>query len=198
MARVFAWLRPNDLIWNYWVNNYLMGNDPPAFDILFWNADTTRLPAAFHSDLLAIFEHSPFVNAGKMKVMDKPIDMKQVDVNAYIVAGITDHITPWKSCYDTGRIYGPKSEFVLANAGHLQSMLNPPGGSKSFFFAGKATADDGDSWAAGANRVDGSWWPHWFQWMAARSGERIPAPKKMGNRKYRPMEAAPGTYVLEP
>ncbi|MDY0743234.1 alpha/beta fold hydrolase [Paucibacter sp. R3-3] len=197
MARVFAWLRPNDLIWNYWVNNYLMGNDPPAFDILFWNADTTRLPAAFHSDLLAIFEHSPFVNAGKMVVMDEPIDMQQVKVDAYIVAGITDHITPWKACYDTARIYGPGSEFVLANAGHLQSLLNPPGAPKAYFFAGKATAADGDAWAAGAGREEGSWWPHWFRWISARSGERVVAPKKPGNRKYRPMEAAPGTYVLE-
>jgi len=197
MARVFAWLRPNDLIWNYWVNNYLMGNDPPAFDILFWNADTTRLPAAFHSDLLAIFELSPFVNAGKMLVMDEPIDMQQVKVDAYIVAGITDHITPWKACYDTARIYGPGSEFVLANAGHLQSLLNPPGAPKAYFFAGKATAADADAWAGGAAREEGSWWPHWFRWISARSGERVAAPKKPGNRKYRAMEAAPGTYVLE-
>ena len=131
MARIFAWLRPNDLIWNYWVNNYLLGNKPPAFDILFWNADTTRLPAAFHADLIGIFENNPYVNAGKMEVLGEPIDMQQVDVEAYIVAGITDHITPWRACYDTARIYGKRSEFVLANAGHLQSLLNPPGIAKS-------------------------------------------------------------------
>ncbi|MGJ7506320.1 alpha/beta fold hydrolase [Variovorax sp. GT1P44] len=197
LARVFAWMRPNDLIWNYWVNNYLLGNDPPAFDILYWNADTTRLPAAFHSDLLDIMERSPFVNAGEMKVLGEPIDMRKVDVEAYVVAGITDHITPWKACYPTARIYGPKSTFTLANAGHLQSIINPPGQAKSFFLTGQVGGEDCDAWAAGAQRVDGSWWPHWMDWMHARSGGRVPAPKKLGSRVHRPGAAAPGDYVLE-
>ena len=196
MARVFAWLRPNDLIWNYWVNNYLLGNKPPAFDILFWNADTTRLPAAFHADLLGIMETNPYVNAGKLEILGQPIDMSRVNVDAYIVAGITDHITPWKACYDTARIYGPKSEFVLANAGHLQSILNPPGIAKSFFFASKVGGPDPDAWAGAATRVDGSWWPHWMAWMHQRSGEQIAAPKKLGSRKHPPGVAAPGDYVM--
>ena len=148
MARIFAWLRPNDLIWNYWVNNYLLGNDPPAFDILFWNADTTRLPAGFHADLIGIFENSPYVNAGKMEVLGEPIDMRQVDVEAYIVAGITDHITPWKACYDTARIYGEKSEFILANAGHLQSLLNPPGNAEVVLLRRQGRRADPDAWAS--------------------------------------------------
>jgi polyhydroxyalkanoate synthase len=196
LARVFAWLRPNDLIWNYWVNNYLLGNDPPAFDILFWNADTTRLPAAFHADLIGVFENNPYVHAGRMEVLGKPIDMRKVDVDAYIVAGITDHITPWKACYDSARIYGKKSEFVLANAGHLQSLLNPPGNPKSFFFAARVGGPDPDAWASSAVRNDGSWWPHWMAWMHQRSGELIPAPKKLGSRKHPPGVAAPGEYVM--
>jgi polyhydroxyalkanoate synthase len=198
LARVFAWLRPNDLIWNYWVNNYLLGNKPPAFDILFWNADTTRLPAAFHADLIDVFLKNPYRNAGEMTVLGEPIDMGRVDVDAYIVAGITDHITPWKGCYDTARIYGPRSDFVLANAGHLQSLLNPPGSPKSFFFHAKVGGPDPDAWAAGATRHDGSWWPHWAAWMHERSGEMRPAPRRLGSRKHPPGAAAPGEYVLEP
>lgn len=198
MARIFAWLRPNDLIWNYWVNNYLLGNDPPAFDILYWNADTTRLPAAFHADLIGIFEDNPFVNAGTMKVLGKPVDMRQVQVDAYIVAGITDHITPWKACYETARIYGPRSQFILANAGHLQSLLNPPGSAKSFFFAANAGQALPDTWAASAQRHEGSWWPHWMDWMRQRSGELKPAPKRLGSRRHPAGIAAPGEYVLVP
>lgn len=198
LARVFAWLRPNDLIWNYWVNNYLLGNKPPAFDILFWNADTTRLPAAFHADLIGVFIDNPYVNAGKMQVLGEAIDMGRVKVDAYIVAGITDHITPWRACYDTARIYGKGSTFVLANAGHLQSLLNPPGSPKSFFSTAAATADDADAWAAGAARHEGSWWPHWMAWMQRRSGELKAAPRRLGTRKHPPGVAAPGEYVRVP
>ena len=94
---MFAWLRPNDLIWNYWVNNYLLGNKPPAFDILAWNADTTRLPGQFHCDLLDMLEKNPYVNPGTMKIDGVPIDLSKVQVGAYVIGGITDHITPWKS-----------------------------------------------------------------------------------------------------
>ncbi len=198
LARVFAWLRPNDLIWNYWVNNYLLGQKPPAFDILYWNADTTRLPAAFHADLIDVFLNNPFVNAGQMKVLGESIDMSKVKVDAYIVAGITDHITPWKACYATARIYGPGSQFVLANAGHLQSLLNPPGSPRSFFSTAKVDGPDPDVWAAAAPREEGSWWPHWMAWMQQRSGELRKAPRKLGSRKHPPGAAAPGDYVLVP
>jgi len=198
LARVFAWLRPNDLIWNYWVNNYLLGNDPPAFDILYWNADTTRLPAAFHADLLDIFQHNPFTKAGKLQVLGEPLDMRKVEVDAYIVAGITDHITPWKACYPTARIYGEGSTFTLANAGHLQSILNPPGLAKSFFLTATAGQEDPQAWADGATRIEGSWWPHWMAWLHQRSREQVPAPKALGNARHPPGQAAPGTYIFEP
>ena len=197
LARVFAWMRPNDLIWNYWVNNYLLGNNPPAFDILYWNADTTRLPAAFHANLLDMMERSPFVNPGSMKVLGESIDMRKVDVDAYVVAGITDHITPWKACYPTARIYGPRSTFTLANAGHLQSIVNPPGQVKSYFITDTVGGEDPDAWAAGARRHEGSWWPHWMGWMSERSGARVAAPRKLGSRRHAPGVAAPGEYVLE-
>ena len=197
MARMFAWLRPNDLIWNYWVNNYLLGNKPPAFDILFWNSDTTHLPGQFHCDLLELIETNPYANAGTLKIGGLPIDLAQVDVGAYVIGGITDHITPWRACYGTARLLGPETTFVLANAGHLQSLINPPGAPKSFFSAAPATFEDADEWAraAQAGRTEGSWWPHWRGWIQQRSGELVNAPKKPGSRKYKPLAPAPGEYV---
>lgn len=197
MASMFAWLRPNDLIWNYWVNNYLLGNKPPAFDILAWNADTTRLPARFHSDLLDIMEKNPYVHPGAMTIRGIPIDLSKVDIGAYVIGGLTDHITPWKSCYGTARLFGEDSTFVLANAGHLQSLINPPGAPKAFFSSAPSRQADPDEWARTAVRQEGSWWPHWRAWMQERSGEWIAAPAKPGSRAHRPLCAAPGEYVLE-
>jgi polyhydroxyalkanoate synthase len=199
MARMFAWLRANDLIWNYWVNNYLLGNQPPAFDILFWNSDTTRLPGQFHCDLLELFETNPYAKAGNMKIGGLPIDLRQVQVGAYVIGGLTDHITPWRGCYGTARLFGPASTFVLANAGHLQSLINPPGASKSFFFAAPAEAENPDDWAkvAQAHRTEGNWWPHWRGWIQERSGELVDAPKKLGGGKYEALGPAPGRYVQE-
>ena len=200
MARIFAWLRANDLIWNYWVNNYLLGNKPPAFDILFWNNDTTRLPGQLHCDLLELFETNPFANAGALKIAGLPIDLGQVEVGAYVVGGITDHITPWRACYGTARLLGPESTFVLANAGHLQSLIHPPGATKSFFLAAPADTADADQWAqaAQARRTEGSWWPHWRAWIQQRSGELLDAPTRLGADQYPPLGPAPGSYVLEP
>jgi len=199
LASMFAWMRPNDLIWNYWVNNYLLGNKPPAFDILAWNADTTRLPGQYHCDLLSMVEKNPYVNAGAIEIDGVPIDMGKVKLGTYVVGGITDHITPWKGCYGTARLFGPDSTFVLANAGHLQSLVNPPGKPKAFFVSGPATAADPLEWARrfdGA-RQEGSWWPHWREWIKARSGAQVAAPRKLGSRKFKPLGAAPGSYVME-
>jgi polyhydroxyalkanoate synthase len=198
MAKMFAWMRPNDLIWNYWVNNYLMGNQPPAFDILFWNADTTRLPARLHGDFLDLIFTNPFVNAGKMAISGVPIDMGKVTADTYVIGGTTDHITPWKAVYQTARIYGDDTTFVLSNSGHLQSLLNPPGNPKSWFVTAKAKPADADAWAKTAEKREGSWWPHWAGWVKERGGKQIPAPKAAGNAKYKPLGPAPGTYVFEP
>ncbi|MDF9891308.1 UNVERIFIED_ORG: polyhydroxyalkanoate synthase [Pseudomonas vranovensis] len=127
MAKVFAWMRPNDLIWNYWVNNYLLGNEPPVFDILFWNNDTTRLPAAFHGDLIEMFKNNPLLRPDALEVCGTPIDLKQVTTDIFSVAGTADHITPWQSCYKSAQLFGGKVEFLLSNSGHIQSILNPAG-----------------------------------------------------------------------
>ena len=199
MAAMFAWLRPNDLIWNYWVNNYLLGNKPPAYDVLAWNADTTRLSAQYHSDLLDMCAKNPYMNPGSLVIDGVPIDLSRVEIDAFVTAGITDHITPWRGCYGTARMFGPGSTFVLANAGHLQSLINPPGGSKSFYFTGPASEADPLAWAKKmeGDRREGSWWPLWREWMQARSGELVPAPEKLGSAKYKPVCAAPGQYVLD-
>jgi polyhydroxyalkanoate synthase len=200
LARVFAWLRANDLVWNYWVNNYLLGNKPPAFDILFWNNDTTRLPGQLHCDLLELFERNPFVAAGALTIAGQPVDLGRVAVGAYVLGGVTDHITPWRACYATARLFGPEATFVLANAGHLQCLVNPPGANKSFYLAAPAEAADPDAWAQAAQprRSEGSWWPHWRGWIQERSAALVSAPPQLGSIAHPPLDPAPGRYVLEP
>ncbi|ABS62750.1 Poly-beta-hydroxybutyrate polymerase domain protein [Parvibaculum lavamentivorans DS-1] len=196
LSRVFAWLRPNDLIWNYVVNNYLHGQKPPAFDVLFWNNDSTNLTAALHSDYLSLYETQPFANPGKEQILGEPIDLGKVEIDAFIVGGVTDHITPWKACYRTTQMLGGNKEFVLSNSGHIQAILNPPGNPKAKYFVNDKLPSTADEWAAGASEVNGSWWERWAKWLGERSGEMQPASKKLGNRKYKPLDAAPGTYVL--
>ena len=196
LSKVFAWMRPNDLIWNYWVNNYLLGNAPPAFDILFWNSDTTSLPARLHSDFLDLFLSNPFRNPGALSIANTPIDIRRAKPAAYVVAGLTDHITPWKSVYQSARILGPETTFVLSNAGHLQSLLNPPGNPKATFVSGAASSVDAETFASAAAKQTGSWWIHWNDWMSTRSGDKVEAAANPGNADFKPIEAAPGSYVF--
>jgi polyhydroxyalkanoate synthase len=197
LARMFAWLRPNDLIWNYWVNNYLLGNDPPAYDVLYWNNDTTRLPARLHADFLDLIESNPFVEAGRLTIGGRAIDMRKVDIDSYVVAGITDHITPWQGCHKTAKLYGERATFVLANSGHIQSLINPPENRKAHFWAGAAQAETAEGWIGAAEKHAGSWWPHWLEWITARSGETGPAPAGLGSAEHLTLDAAPGRYVME-
>lgn len=197
LARVFAWMRPNDLIWNYWVNNYLLGNAPPAFDILYWNADTTRLPAALHGDYLDLYFTNPFVNAGKLSLNGAAIDMSKTKVDSYVVAGVTDHITPWKGVHETARIMGEGTTFVLSNSGHLQSLLNPPTNSKASFMIGTVNPSGPDAFLGTAEKRKGSWWLDWRDWLYARSGEEVAAPVSLGNERHPVLAPAPGNYVFE-
>jgi polyhydroxyalkanoate synthase len=197
MAKVFAWMRPNDLIWNYWVNNYLLGNEPPVFDILFWNNDTTRLPAAFHGDLIEMFKNNPLVRPNALEVCGTPIDLKQVKSDIFCLAGTNDHITPWVSCYKSARLFGGKTEFVLSNSGHIQSILNPPGNPKARFMTNPEMPDDATRWQEDATKHTDSWWLHWQAWQAERSGKLKKSPATLGNKAYPAGEASPGTYVHE-
>ncbi|MGH8415718.1 MAG: class II poly(R)-hydroxyalkanoic acid synthase [Pseudomonas sp.] len=197
MAKVFAWMRPNDLIWNYWVNNYLLGNEPPVFDILFWNNDTTRLPAAFHGDLIEMFKNNPLIRPNALEVCGTPIDLKQVKSDIFCLAGTNDHITPWVSCYKSARLFGGKTEFVLSNSGHIQSILNPPGNPKARYMTNPDMPEDASKWQEDASKHTDSWWLHWQAWQAERSGKLKKSPAALGNKAYPAGEAAPGTYVHE-
>jgi polyhydroxyalkanoate synthase len=197
LARMFAWMRPNDLIWNYWVNNYLLGNQPPAFDILYWNADTTRLPAGLHGDYLDLYFTNPFVNAGKLSLNGKTIDMSRIKVDSYVIAGVTDHITPWKGVHKTAQIMGEGTTFVLSNSGHLQSLLNPPTNPKASFMIGAVNPSGPDAFVAAAEKRKGSWWLDWRDWLHARSGEEVAAPTSLGSQRHPVLAAAPGTYVFD-
>jgi len=197
LGRVFAWLRPNDLVWNYWVNNYLLGNAPPAFDILYWNNDTTRLPAGLHGQLLDILTLNQLGTPGALRVLGQPIDLSAVSCDKYVVAGVTDHITPWKGVYRSVRAFGGQTEFVLSSSGHVQSLVNPPGNPKAKFFCNGEGPADPDAWLEGATSVQGTWWEHWSQWLKKRSGARRNAPAKLGSALHTPRCEAPGTYVIE-
>ena len=197
MNRIFAWLRPNDLVWNYWVNNYLMGNDPPVFDILYWSNDSTRLPARFHGELIDMFSHNLFLKPGAMKVLGEPIDLGKVVFDKFFVAGVTDHITPWKGVYGAARAFGGRNDFILSASGHIQSLINPPGNPKAKFFVNPDLVSSPDDWLRQASSTTGSWWEPWRVWAAERSGEMRPAPTSPGSDRYKPLEKAPGSYVLE-
>jgi len=205
MARIFAWLRPNDLVWNYFVNNYLLGNDPPAFDILYWNDDTTRLPARLHHDFLDLAltplgdfgGHPRAPGTGTLEVLGTSIDLSKVDCDTYLVAGMTDHIVPWEGAYATTQILGGETEFVLGSSGHIQSLVNPPTNPKARFFTGGDLSGSARDWLASATETRGSWWPHWLAWLEARSGGRRPAPAELGSAAHPPLDPAPGRYVKE-
>lgn len=195
MAKIFAWMRPNDLIWNYWINNYLLGKEPPAFDILYWNNDNTRLPAALHGDLLDFFKHNPLSHPGGLEVCGTPIDLRKVSVDSFSVAGINDHITPWDAVYRSTQLLGGERRFVLSNSGHIQSILNPPGNPKANYVENLKLSSDPRACYYDAQHVEGSWWPQWLEWVQKRSGVQRETLTALGNQNYPPMEAAPGTYV---
>jgi len=196
MGRSFAWMRPNDLIWNYVVNNYLLGEDPPPFDVLYWNNDSTNLPAQLHSDYLDIFQDRRFRPDKNVVFMDHIVDMSAVTQDGFMVAGITDHITPWKACYRNVRLMGGDVEFILSNSGHLQSLLNPPGNPKAKYFTNKDFPPRADRWLEGAESKNESWWLLWNDWLSERSGEMKTSPKKLGNKAFPPISQAPGEYVF--
>jgi polyhydroxyalkanoate synthase len=196
LAKVFNWMRPNDLIWNYVVNNYLMGNTPPAFDILYWNNDTTCLPAQLHSDFLDQLQADPLVTPGDLTVLNKPIDLTSLACDKYMVGGVNDHITPWTAGYRSTQFMTGDIRFVLSNSGHIQALVNPPGNSRSNYFLNDELPAAHEEWLAGAEQKIGSWWDDWAAWLQARSGRKVNARKTLGKKGlFDPMEAAPGTYV---
>ena len=198
MGNVFTWMRPNDLVWNYWVNNYLLGEDPPVFDILAWNADGTNLPAALHAQFLDIFEHNLLASPGAMKALGTPIDVSSIKVPTYVMGALNDHLTPWAGAYRTTQLLAGDSTFALSSAGHIAAMVNPPGNPKSRYFTGPLQREEAaEEWLGHAEERTGSWWEHWADWVTSRSGSEKPAPTKFGCEAFPPREAAPGTYVRQ-
>ncbi len=197
LAGVFTWLRPNDLVWNYVVNNYLLGKAPPAFDVLYWNQDTVRLAAGLHRDFIHIALDNSFVHPGTLDVLGSPVDLGTVDLDTYFVAGASDHIVPWESAYYGAQLFGGERRFVLSRSGHIQALVNPPSpDSRSSFRVTDELPGSPDEFLAGATQLPGSWWDDWDAWLAERSGELKPAPEKLGDATYKAHGKAPGSYVL--
>jgi polyhydroxyalkanoate synthase subunit PhaC len=197
LAEVFAWLRPGDLIWPYWVNNYLAGRTPPPFDILYWNADTTRMTAGLHRDLLGLAVGNALTRPDAAAMLGSPVDLAKVDTDAYLVAGAADHLCPWQACYRSTQLLGGRSRFVLSSGGHIASMVNPPGNPKASFRTAPDNPPDPADWLAGATTEAGSWWPDFVGWLDQRGGGDKPRPRRLGAAGLPPLDPAPGTYVLD-
>jgi polyhydroxyalkanoate synthase len=179
LAEIFAWLRPNDLIWNYWVNNYLMGHAPKAFDILYWNADPVRMSAGMHRDFMDLAIRNALVEPGAADMLGTKVDLSTIDRDTYVVAGIADHLCKWESCYQTTQLFGGETKFVLSTS-YQTASSNPP---------------EASDWLSAASKVKGSWWDDYVEWLAAHAGAERNRPRKLGNAAHEPLCDAPGTYV---
>ena len=193
---VFAWLRPNDLIWNYFVNNYLLGKDPPAFDILYWNQDTVRLAAGLHRDFVRLALANALTVPGAAEVLGTPVDLGAVTLDSYVIAGLGDHIVPWENAYRSAQLLGGEKRFVLSTSGHIQALVNPPSaGSRATYRVTDAPEMDAEAWIEVADVKPGSWWPDYRDWLSQRAGDLKPAPRTLGSRKHKARAKAPGSYV---
>jgi polyhydroxyalkanoate synthase len=198
MADTFNMLRANDLIWNVAVNRYLLGKDAPQFDLLFWNADATRMPQAMHSYYLRnMYKENNLVRPDVLEADGVPIDLRRVESDVYAVASVEDHIAPWRSVYRMTQLFGGDTQFRLGHSGHIAGIVNPPGKEKGHWWSAPLNPPTADEWLAAATKHPGSWWPDWLAWIAARSGKRRAAPASLGSEQHPPLEPAPGTYVLE-
>ncbi|MEN0136449.1 MAG: alpha/beta fold hydrolase [Rhodococcus sp. (in: high G+C Gram-positive bacteria)] len=196
MARTFSALRANDLIFQYVVNNWLLGNKPPAFDLLAWNADSTRMPARMHGEYLRSCYLRNEFSQGEFEINGEFLDPSSVDVDSYIVAAVNDHVVPWTSSYKTTGLLGGDSRFVLSTSGHIAGIVNPPNPKAKHWVNNTLTADP-HKWKAAAELRDGTWWLDWAKWLAGRAGAKRPAAPALGSAEYPPLDDAPGLYVRE-
>jgi polyhydroxyalkanoate synthase len=197
MADTFNMLRANDLIWNVAVNRYLLGKDAPAFDLLYWNSDATRLPAAMHAYYLDNMYGRNALAKGELFHRGVPIDLGTVENDVYCVASQEDHIAPWRSVYKTTQLFSGTTTFRLGHSGHIAGIINPPAAGKGSYHEGTTNPPSPDVWLEGARKHAGSWWNDWMTWLSDRSGEKRSSPTELGSEAFPPLEPAPGTYVLE-
>jgi polyhydroxyalkanoate synthase len=196
MHQTFNMLRANDLIWSFVVNNYLLGKQPLPFDLLYWNADSTRMPAAMHSFYLRrMYQENLLSKPGGITLGGVKIDLCKVKTPAFILSTREDHIAPWRSTYTATQLYGGPVKFVLAASGHIAGVVNPPGGrSKYGHWTNDTNPPSPDDWLAAATQHEGSWWPLWEEWVSTHAGGNVPA-RRPGGGKLKPIEDAPGSYV---
>ncbi len=194
MHAAFNMLKPNDLIWPYVITNYFMGQPPAPFDLLYWNSDTTRMPAANHSFYLRNCYLDNKLAKGTMEIAGVTLDLHKVTIPVFTLATREDHIAPPGSVFIGATLFGGKVTYVLAGSGHIAGVVNPPARDKYQYWTGPRPKGDFDAWTAKAKEHPGSWWPHWQSWIEKLDKARVPA-RKIGNRKYKPIEDAPGSYV---
>jgi polyhydroxyalkanoate synthase len=198
LALTFASLRANDLIWHYVVDSYLMGRQPPAFDLLYWNADATNLPGAMYCYYLRnMYLENNLRTPGRLAMCGAKVDLGALTMPAYVLATREDHIVPWKTAYAATRLLAGRIEFVLAASGHIAGVINPAAKNRRHYWLGEALPDDPERWLGAAAQHPGSWWRHWSDWLAQHGGARVPAPREPGGGPYREIEPAPGRYVKE-
>ncbi|BBZ68727.1 class II poly(R)-hydroxyalkanoic acid synthase [Mycolicibacterium insubricum] len=197
LAEVFAWLRPTDLVWRYWVNNYIQGRDPAAFDVLYWNADTTRMTAALHRDMVTTGMTNALAHPGAATMLGTEVDLSKVTADIYVVGGVTDHICPWPATYRSSRLFGSDDvRYVLSSSGHIAAIVNPPGNPRASFRFGPPDSESHEEWAESAEKAADSWWPDYAAWLKQR-GEDKDAPDSLGSKAFPVRSPAPGEYVHE-
>ncbi len=198
LATTFSFLRPNDLVWSYVVGNYLKGESPPAFDLLYWNGDATNLPGPMYCWYLRhTYLQDELKQPGVLTVCGEKLDLTRIKAPVFIYASREDHIVPWKAAYASTRIMSGKKTFILGASGHIAGVINPPAKKKRNYWKNASLPADADDWFEGATEVPGSWWDEWAAWLKPASGKQLPAPKAPGSRKYPPIEPAPGRYVKQ-
>ena len=198
LATTFSFLRPNDLVWNYVVGNYLKGETPPPFDLLYWNSDSTNLPGPMYCWYLRnTYLENNLVVPNKVTVCGEKIDLRRIDAPAYVYASREDHIVPWEGAYRNTQVLGGKIRFVLGASGHIAGVINPPAKNKRSHWIGTTASLPAQSqdWFDHSKEHPGSWWPDWTRWLASHAGKQVAAPKSYGNRTHKAIEAAPGRYV---
>jgi polyhydroxyalkanoate synthase len=199
LATTFSFLRPNDLVWNYVVGNYLKGETPPPFDLLYWNGDSTNLPGPMYCWYLRhMYLQNELKQPGKLTVCGEKVDLGAIKAPVYVYGSREDHIVPWQAAYRSVPIFASKTRkvrFVLGASGHIAGVINPPAANKRSHWVNAATPASPDAWLEGATEMPGSWWTDWSDWLKPHAGKPVPAPRRYGKGEYKVIEPAPGRYV---